>query len=230
MFSCDRNSKARISGFLGFAMAALPCVAPALTVPGTSNPYLAGMPDGTPSLFGDAAPAQSPVLVPNLCLRAGSSLTFSAAGGVSNDPNLVMYPLVGPEGHLTSVTQHSMGPENGISNIFAPYNALVGVFLSAAQPNLAPAPPMLNFSTPAPRNYLTLSPLLQQVFFIGNGITSTSVTQHVVVPAGATRLYLGTMDVGAWNNNPGSFEVTVFDPCPTAITTPAWGQVKALFR
>jgi hypothetical protein len=89
---------------------------------------------------------------------------------------------------------------------------------------------MLDFVSPASRNYLTLSPLLQQLFFIGNGLTSTSATQHVVVPAGATRLYLGTLDVGGWNNNPGSFLVTVFDPCPTAVAPAVWGQIKTLFR
>lgn len=230
MRSCEWNRKSRVSGFLAFTIVVVPYVAMALTVPGPSNPYLAGMPDGTLSQSGDAAPAQSPALVPDLCLRAGSSLTFSATGGVSNDPNLVMYPLVGPDGSATSLTQHAGGPENGISNVFAPYNALVGVFLGAAQPNLSPAPAMLNFTTPASRDYLTLSPLLQQVFFIGNGLTSTSATQHVVVPAGATRLYLGTLDVLQWNNNPGSFQVTVFDPCPTPVVATAWAQVKTLFR
>ena len=230
MPSCKRNWKSRVFGFLGTAIAVVPCVAMALPVPGPSNPYLAGMPNGTLSLSGDAAPGQSPVLVPDLCLRTGSSLTFSATGAVSNDPNLVSYPLFGPDGNAAALTQHAGGPENGISNIFAPYDALVGVFLGASQPNLLPAPAMLDFSAAGSRNYLTLSPQLQQLFFIGNGLTSTSVIQHVVVPAGATRLYLGTLDVVQWSNNPGSFEVTVTDPCPTAIAAAAWGRVKTLFR
>lgn len=209
--------------------AGLPAAAGAITVPGTSNPYLAGMADGTLSQAGDAAPAQSPVAVPGLCLRIGSGLSFSASGGVSNDPNLMSYPLVGPDGG-TTLTIHANGPENGISDILAPYSSLVGVFLGASPPNLVTAPPRLDFSTAASRNYLTLSPTLQQTFFIGNGLTSLGAVQHVQVPSGATRLYLGVLDVAQWYNNPGSFEVSVFDPCPTPVAATDWGRIKGLFR
>ncbi len=34
-----------------------------INVPATSNPYLAGMPNGTKARIGDSAPQQSPVLV-----------------------------------------------------------------------------------------------------------------------------------------------------------------------
>jgi hypothetical protein len=51
--------------------------------------------------------------------------------------------------------------------------------------------------------------MLKQVFFIGNGLTSTNQVQQIIIPAGATRLFLGTADSGQWNNNIGSFTVTV---------------------
>src|SRR5215470_10039393 len=66
-------------------------------VPGTSNPWLAGMPEGTTAQAGDSAPAQSPVLVP-LRLAAGQWLEFSKiTGSVSYGPGL---PRSGPEGDL----------------------------------------------------------------------------------------------------------------------------------
>jgi hypothetical protein len=66
------------------------------------------------------------------------------------------------------------------------------------------------------RDYLSLAPALQQVFFMGDGLTSGSLAQTIIAPAGATRLYLGTMDGYSWDNNIGSFEVTL-----SAVTEPA---------
>src|SRR5262249_27176616 len=97
--------------------------------------------------------------------------------------------------------------ENGISGFTAPLNSLVGVFLSDAQPSSSPAP--------ADFPYLpsdgTVSPAVQQVFFIGDGVTRTGsgAAQQFVVPAGATRLFLGTWDSYEWNNNFGSFGVGI---------------------
>jgi len=41
--------------------------------------------------------------------------------------------------------------------------------------------------------------------------------QTIIVPAGATRLYLGTMDGYSWNNNVGAFEVTL-NAVPEPVT------------
>lgn len=44
--------------------------------------------------------------------------------------------------------------------------------------------------------------------------------QQVVVPAGATRLFLGTMDGFGWSNNIGSLDVQVtLIPEPSTLTT-----------
>ena len=51
-----------------------------VSVPGTSNPYLAGMPKGTKADVGDRAPQQSPVVIK---LPAGATgVTFAAVGEV----------------------------------------------------------------------------------------------------------------------------------------------------
>jgi hypothetical protein len=178
-----------------------------ITVPGTSDPWLAGMPDGTTSPGGDSAPAESPVLVTGITIAGGAAYTFSASGGVSVDPRLDLYPLTGPDGAAIDPSSHVGGAENGIANVTVPLDALIGVFLGSTQPSLNPAPGALDFSTSASQNYLSLSPELQQPFFIGDGLTSSGIVQQVIAPAGATRLYLGMMDPQGYFNDVGSFTV-----------------------
>jgi len=203
-------------------------------VPGYSDPWLAGMPDGTtascwPPEGCDIAPEQSPQLAVGLCLNAGESLVFEVTGSVLNYPGTPYDP---PDGG--SVTNHNWDDdfgENGISDIIAPYTSCIGVFLDDAQPDRSPDPPNLDFSSAASRDYLTLAPMLKQVFFIGDGRTSAGVVQQVLIPTGATRLFLGTMDSTTWLNNVGQFEVLVTEPCdPVATNSSTWGAVKALFQ
>jgi hypothetical protein len=218
-------------------LAAVPAagqVTVAVAVPGYSDPWLAGMPDGSKASCWapegcDYAPDQSPQLAEGLCLYAGEFLNFQVTGGVLHYPG---WPLTPPDG--SSVTNHNwqndLG-ENGISDIIAPYDSCIGVFLDDAQPDLTPEPDYLDFSTAASRDYLTLAPLLKQVFFIGDGLTSGGEAQYVQIPAGATRLFIGTMDSTTWLNNVGQFDVLVSEPCaPTATTAATWGTVKALYR
>lgn len=176
-----------------------------ISVPGYASPWLAGMPDGSGANFQDFAPGQSPILAP-VSVIPGSTITWSAQGKVGH-PNYYG-DQTGPDGSPGSVFGHSSGAENGISDVTSPINALLGVFLGPGQPDLNPAPAGLSFANAAARDYLSLSPLLQQVFFMGDGWTSGSVAQSLVVPAGATRLYLGTMDGFGWWNNDGAIEVS----------------------
>ncbi len=176
-----------------------------VTVPGTSDMWLAGMPDGSRASSIDRAPAQSPIRV-LMTLLPGMELTFSSTGWVNN-----MHATSGysGDGNPGWITPHDVGSENGMSNARAPMNAVMGVFLGPAQPGGSTPPPALDFSTANARDYSSLSPLLRQIFFIGNGLTSGGVRQRIVVPAGATRLFLGTMDSYGWSDNSGSFSVTV---------------------
>lgn len=94
---------------------------------------------------------------------------------------------------------------------------LAGVFLTDAIPS-APAPVSLDFSSTAiGRSFTQLAPLLQQTFYIGDGLTGegTGSIQSFLVPDGATRLFLGIVDgsyfVGGpdyYDNNAGSFSAT----------------------
>jgi RHS repeat-associated protein len=188
---------------------------PVDNVPGTADPYLAGQPDGATADSGDSAPAESPVLASGVTLTPGTSLMFTVLAGTANGQS-------SPDGG----GQVSHPALNGISGLDAPSGALVGVFLGANAPDPSSPPATLNFfdtaSVPGGTDYPNLSPQLGQVFFIGDGRTSKGDVQQVVVPAGATRLYLATMAAGPWHGNTGSLavEVAPFDPTsgPAPIT------------
>ena len=139
----------------------------------------------------------------------GAEMSFSTTGTVKNGPT---YPMSPPTGNLSWTLSHLTGDENGISNVTMPIDCLLGVFLGPDQPNLTPAPAALDFSTAASRDYTTIKPLLKQPFYIGSGTNSTGQTQKFVVPAGATRFYLATMDGFEWSNDGGSFSSTVSTP------------------
>lgn len=196
-------------------------------IPGTSDPWLAGMPDGTIGVSGggypdDSAPAESPVLVTGITINPGQAFYFSGTGLVGNDS--INGGLWGLDGDINNITPHLSGDQNGIAGFTAPVNCLVGIFLGPNQPDLGVAPSALDFTTSASRNYLTLNAVLQQPFFIGDGLTDSSIIQGVIAPAGATRLYLGTMDGAGWYNNRGSFTVSVV-PEPNTLTLLAGGAL-----
>jgi len=185
-----------------------------VSVPGTSNPWLADGSSTSPSTPDppDVAPLQSPVFASSVA--PGSLWIWSVTeGGVSNYKPPDPADIAGPNGDAGGITSHLVGAENGISDIKAPINSLLGVFLSGSQPDSIAAPGALDFSSLASRNYGKLYPALQQVFFMGDGSGKT-----VQAPEGATRLYLGTMDAYGWADNYGSFNVTLIDE--PDITTP----------
>jgi hypothetical protein len=187
-----------------------------VTVPGTSDMWLAGMPNGSNN-GSDSAPAHSPVLVGGLTLIPGTPLTFTnAIGGVLHTPGCSTSAPFSGCSPIDGSTffDHSGGDSNGIGALRAPINSLLGVFLGPQQPDATPAPGGLNFQTLG-LDLETLSPELKQPFFIGDGHTAGDVEQQFFVPGGATRLYLGTMDGFGWFNNTGAITVTV-----TAVPEP----------
>ncbi len=107
------------------------------------------------------------------------------------------------------------GSEHGIANINTPINSLNALFLDANDPsteagsNGTNVPPGLDFSTQTARDYTTVSPLVRQPFYVGDGQTSSGTQQNFIVPSGATRLFFGSMDGHEWSNNVGGFTVTL---------------------
>lgn len=191
--------------FVSAAIAALSLVsagqagAGTYSVPGSSNPFLAGMPGGSTCCAGDSAPAESPIYAG--AVTGGMSLTFTGVtGGVSYAGGV---PTDGPNGNagllVDTLAYEGVSTINNIAGFTnAPVDALVGVFLNGGLPTLNVAPGVLDFSSP------TLTPLLQQIFFIGDGSLGA-----ITVPTGATRLYLGAVDGFGWYNNTGAINVTV---------------------
>jgi hypothetical protein len=69
-------------------------------------------------------------------------------------------------------------------------------------------PPGYDFGTETGntnREYTNVQPQVQQVFYAGSGTNSGNIQQSIVVPSGATRFFLGTMDGQEWSNNSGQF-------------------------
>lgn len=148
-------------------------------------------------------------------VQGGATLSFSASGQVSCGPP----PTHGADGAPCDYSQTTnIDAYGGISGVVDNTSALflVGVFLGPDGPT-ATAPPALDFS-PAQlgQDFTTLSPELQQTFFIGDGQTGGGTVQQFTAPAGATRLFLGFADAdyltgppGYYGDNSGSLQVTV---------------------
>lgn len=94
----------------------------------------------------------------------------------------------------------------GLSGLSAP-NAgfLAAVFVGATVSGTAPA--ALDFTTGTGTAFTSLSPLLQQAFFVGDGRTGdgTGATQTFVVPTGATTLYFGVADACNYSGSPSCY-------------------------
>lgn len=114
----------------------------AFIVPGSSDVWLAGTPDGTTASLTDTAPGQSPVLVSGVL--PGVGYTFVVHGSVNN---FAGNSGVGPDGRGDFFLGHLTGAENGIAGIVGPLNSLIGVFLEATSPVGQSAPGSLDFSS-----------------------------------------------------------------------------------
>ena len=112
----------------------------------------------------------------------------------------------------------NVGGANGLSSLVGNTRIpLVGVFTSETDPFGGVAPATLSFDGNTP---LSLSPLLHQVFYIGDGHAGynnpSGASLNFTAPTNATRLYLGTIDAfgfggttGYYNDNRGAFTVDV---------------------
>lgn len=150
----------------------------------------------------------SPVSIP-LPKEAGQVIQVTSASGAVSVGTLAdgkAWVNIPPAGNNQIIP--SVGV-SGLSALKAPGGSLVGVFLEDSLPSLSLWPPDLDFSGGL-RDLVVLQPLLQQSFYVGNGRTSAGQVKSYVVPAGATRLFLGVQDYnGCFLPNTGSFKVAV---------------------
>ncbi len=179
-----------------------PANADILTVAGTSNIFAAGRSSIPPGAGdGTVPPVFTFSAANNLVLRF-SSVTGSVGADVDpanlNGPDGGVY-----RGNVGTNINSAAGISGLIHNNFNMF--LAGVFLDNSIPLIAPN--RLAFSQP--ENFLTLSPLLGQTFFVGDGLTdSGNIQQQFFVPTGASRLYLGFVDAAdpiPFQGNPGFY-------------------------
>jgi len=170
-------------------------------VPAFTHIQLAGRPPGT-VVGGASAPIHSPVLI-GMPLAAGLGLRITATGLVSTRGPV---PNVSADGdpQVAHVFLGTFGT-GGIAGLRVKQGALVGIFLGdRINDNSLPA--SLNFRGGA-TDLPILKPLLQQPFLVGRGETETAGRDRtIVVPSGATRLYLAVADDDVADNN-GAFTV-----------------------
>jgi Flp pilus assembly protein TadG len=209
-----------------------------VSVTGNSNPWLAGEPKGTqasqpdPNWDGqdvvwdhpweydiagpiggsnaEGEPYESPPEV-GIPITPGAVITLTNASGLGSWDRATP-PFSSPAGDTGDIEDDAASKgvgEHGISDVTMPLGGIVGVFLGSSLPDNTTAPTPLNFTTQAERDYATLDPKLQQTFYAGAGQSSAGAQQSIVVPQGATRMYLGMMDGWEWSNNIGGYTVTV---------------------
>jgi hypothetical protein len=198
-----------------------------VTVSAECNVFGAGhsSPNNTPDV-GSNGGGIPPVMIPLTALSNSPALQFQASGTISFCPACGSY---GPDGNGSLYAAPSYNGISGITN--SPARGLIAVFTGATEP-ANPAPASLDFSVIG-TNFATLSPQLNQLFFIGAGvITTNDAPQTIFVPPGATQLYLGFVDGDAYPDSPdaygdnsGSLAVNVSglpvcDPPPSGLV--AW--------
>jgi hypothetical protein len=190
-----------------------------VTVGGKSDIWLAGMPAGSHASWNDTTANATP-LNAGIPLTPGTMITFTSVSGTVSHGTVSGTGPFGSDGKTGSLYNHGSdapvaqpGAENGIADIVSPIVALLGVFIGPDAPNTTAAPARRDYSQASSRDRAVYDDiLLKQPFFIGDGKTSGNVVQQFKVPEGATRLFLGPMDGHEWNNNSGSFTVTLTSP------------------
>ncbi len=197
-----------------------------LTVVATSDIYGAGQASLPATMFpGTFPPTDSFTADPNQILKFSSVTgTVGCNFVITNGPDGTCFPGV-------STTVTSYGGVSGIdvnhANMF-----LLGVFLDASAPS-GPGPSVLDYNYGTPGSLSTsdasFSPTLDQVFFIGDGLTGTGTGSEQVfhVPTGADRLYLGFADSfdaapSFYADDAGSL-VATFAITTTATPEPTYG-------
>jgi hypothetical protein len=176
-------------------------------------------------------PYESPLQV-SLNIMAGATIQISNVSGLASNDGQTQ-PDRNPDGSeggssaifsddasnpgLAQGSVTTSGSEHGIANIATPIDSLQGVFLTNTLPDSGTVPPGLDFSTSTAQGYTTINPQPQQPFYIGYGQSSSGAQQSIIVPQGATRLFLGTMDGHEWSNNSGGFTATITQTYITVV-------------
>ncbi len=186
--------------------------------------------DGKANIFASGrATAFDGILPPGCSFAAGPGkiMTFQdVTGGAA----CLSTTLNGPEGGNCAGGNTNINSYRGIAGIVHSTKTmfLVGVYLDDREPQ-DPAPARLNFSTND--SYSSLSPLIGQVFFIGDGLTGAGAgaRQQVQVPSTATRLFLGIADAYSFQGNPGAYGDNIGSFKATPVFGGGGGQTNCTY-
>lgn len=177
-----------ITVFAFILIAPIASMAESVLVPVTANVYGSGhggaaaTPQPSGGGGGTAPPSIDVLTTTQFGFLGTGSAKFSPINPTSTTPD-------GPAGAPTNFNGF-----NGLSGFSSDHDyALYGVFVGAIEP-ADPQPAALNFV--GNTTFASLSPQLDQVFYIGDGLTGTGSgsTQVFNVPAGAIKLYFGLAD------------------------------------
>ncbi len=174
---------------------------------------------------GSASPAYGPAadaVLLNFAAGANNLFHFSASGLTNCCSGAGNTQADGASGSTNVQGLNGLSSASGNSQL-----ALLGVFTSEADPFGGSAPAALAWNANSPQS---LSPLLNQVFYIGDGksgfLNAAGNALDFLAPSGATRLYLGVADAwafggpsGYYNDNTGQYAVTI------QLAAPAQGEV-----
>lgn len=216
-------------GLASFSVSTL-AYADSTTVNGTDSVYAVGGYSSIAAGIGGTAPTGIAITPGTSYLRLSATGSVSVnSGGNINDADGV--------GSASAETNTGYMSLSGIAAPTAGY--IAGVFLAPGGPSGA-APSSLNFlSSGLGTSFTSLSPLIDQVFFVGDGMTGdgTGTAQMFYVPTGATELYLGLADACGYNGGPsclsdnsGQFQVMfqevgggtpVNSPTPSTVPEPS---------
>jgi hypothetical protein len=184
-----------VAGVLWFALAGSFALAEPIsfTVDGQANIFAAGHSVIPPSPLGPGGQGVFPfehIFSPTM----GQIVQFMSLAGVTGCRGEA--PFIGAEGGFCvggpGTNVFSLAGISGTVH-FGRQMFLAGVFTDGTEP-MDPAPPRLDFTSAD--TFTELSPLLNQTFFIGDGLTGTGAgaQQRFHIPASASRLYLGFVD------------------------------------
>jgi hypothetical protein len=174
------------------------------TVDASAVIYAAGTQgQGSNSGFAASAGGTNPGYI---TVTGSTYLTFSVASGTITINGGTQNDADGAGAATSSSSETGYGSISGMSAPNGGY--LVGVFIASGGPS-GSAPTALNYTSGgnASETDSSYTPDLDQVFFIGDGLTGdgTGTTQTFYVPAGAGELYLGISDAGGYNGGPSSY-------------------------
>jgi hypothetical protein len=188
-----------------------------------STDYTTGQPYASPVPYSVTPGSIVEISVPTNSSNMGNNSGYLTSGtgaytaDGSNNGSYALYSDDAANPTWAQGVNTTSGSEHGISNIIAPLNSLLGVFLDqnsstqgADNATGETVPSGIDYTTQTARDYLSVEPKLNQSFFVGNGSTSgSSIQQIIVVPPKAYELFLGTMDGHEWSNNVGGYNATI---------------------